>query len=201
MTTPDPTPPAPPAGGAAGTGGTSASAGRAKALTVMTPLPRLWSPLLRLVLRFKTWQGPDPDLQRLSLIQVADWVVVDRFPGEPRRRRYAYLLFASNFNGSWREYIDAFSMAIPRRMAILWGTSYGFPGALPPKPFVSYIERNQLTPDHYYAAYPQASATEVASALRVRQAFEETVAPAADLGADRFAAAWRAFLTDVQRDL
>jgi hypothetical protein len=196
-----PTPQVRPAGGTAGTGGTSGTAGRAQALTVMTALPRFWSPLLRLVLRIKSWQGPDPDLQRLSLIHVADWVLVERFPGEPRRRRYAYLLFASNFNGSWREYIDAFSMAVPRRMAILWGTSYGFPGALPPKPFVNYIERNQLTPNHYYAAYPEASATEVASALRVREAFEATVAPAADLDAGRFAAAWQAFLTDVQRDL
>jgi hypothetical protein len=190
-----------PTGGATGTGGRSGSAGRARALTVISPLPRFWSPLLRLALRVKSWRGPDPVLQRLSLIHVAHWVVLDRFPGEPRRRRYAYLLFVSNFNGSWREYIDAFATAMPGRMALLWGSSYGFPGALPPKPFVSWIERNQLTPNHFYAAYPDASATEVASALRVSAAFEDTVRPAAAGDDAHLAAAWRRFLTDVQRDL
>jgi hypothetical protein len=183
------------------TGATTGSAGRARALTTLTPLPRVWSPLLKLVLRVKSDQGPDPDLQRLSLIHVAHWVVVDRFPGEPRRRRYAYLLFVSNFNGSWREYIDAFATAIPRRMAVLWGTSFGFPGAQPPKPFVNYIERNQLTPDHFYSAYPQASATEVASALRVADRFHRTVLPARDLGPEHLARQWETFLTRVQRDL
>jgi hypothetical protein len=128
-------------------------------------------------------------------------VVLDRFPGEPRRRRYAYLLFVSNFNGSWREYIDAFATAIPRRMAVLWGTSYGFPGARPPAPFVNYIERNQLTPNHFYSAYPQASATEVDSALRVHERFHDDVVPATALDAERFAGVWRRFLTQVQRDL
>src|SRR5689334_10080757 len=103
------------------------SSGRARALTVISPLPRVWSPLVKFALWFKRRQGPDPDLRRLSLIHAAHWVVIDRFPGERRRRRYTYLLFVSNFNGSWREYIDAFATVIPRRMAILWGASYGFP--------------------------------------------------------------------------
>ena len=203
MTTEDTAQPAPRLvpGGASGTGGTAGTAGRAHALTVISPLPRAWSPLLKLALWWKSRQGPDPDLQGLSLIHVAHWVVLDRFPGEPRRRKYAYLLFVSNFNGSWREYIDAFATAIPRRMAVLWGTSYGFPGAQPPTPFVNYIERNQLTPNHFYSAYPQASATEVASALRVHESFHRDVVPATALDAERFAKVWRTFLTDVQRDL
>ena len=203
MTTEDTAQPAPRVipGAAPGTGGRTGSAGRARALTVISPLPRAWSPLLKLALWWKSRQGPDPDLQRLSLIHVAHWVVLDRFPGEPKRRKYAYLLFVSNFNGSWREYIDAFATAIPLRMAVLWGTSYGFPGAQPPAPFVNYIERNQLTPNHFYAAYPQASATEVASALRVHDRFHRDVVPATALDEERFAAEWRRFLTDVQRDL
>jgi hypothetical protein len=187
--------------GVPGTGATTGAAGRARALTVISPLPRFWSPLLKLALRYKRFQGPDPTLQRLSLIHAAHWVVIDRFPGEPRRRRYAYLLFLSNFNGSWREYIDAFATAIPKRMAILWGTSYGFPGAQPPTPFVNYIERGQLAPNHFYSAYPQASATEVASALRVQERFHADVVPATGRDAEGFAKAWDAFVTEVQRDL
>jgi hypothetical protein len=181
---------------------TTGTAGRARALTVISPLPRVWAPLLKLVLRLKRMQGPDPALLRMSVIHAAHWVVIDRFPGEPRKRRYAYLLFVSNFNGSWREYIDAFATAVPGRMSVIWGTSYGFPGPRPPVPFVNYIERNQRTPSHFYSAYPQASATEVASALRVDDDFRATVSPEA--GADDPAAlkdAWDAFLVQRQRDL
>lgn len=158
---------------------------------------------MHLALRFKRFQGPDPTLQKLSFIHVAHWVILDRLPGQRARSRYAYLLFMSNFNGSWREYIDAFSVAIPRRMTLLWGAAYGFPGPTPPLPFVRYIERNQLAPVHYYAAYPEATATEVASALRVRDRFEADVAAIdAAIAADaRFAHAWRGFVDTVQRDL
>jgi hypothetical protein len=179
----------------------SGTAGHARALTTLSPLPRHWSWLVRAILRIKRWQGPDPMLQRLSFIHVAHWVVLDRFPGERRRSRYAYLLFMSNFNGSWREYIDAFSITIAPRMAMLWGTAYGFPGAVPPLPFVRYIQRSQLAAHHYYSAYPDATATEVASALRVSEQFERDVAPVRWLGDAPFAIAWRRFVVAVQRDL
>jgi hypothetical protein len=62
-----------------------------------------------------------------------------RWPGGDRRRgervRYRYLLFESNFNGTWDEYIDAFSEVVPTRMRLIWGSSYGFPGPLPVEPF------------------------------------------------------------------
>lgn len=179
----------------------SGTAGMSRALTTLSPLPRRWSRLIRLALRIKRSQGPDPMLQRLSFIHVAHWVVLDRFPFERKPARYSYLLFMSNFNGSWREYIDAFSTTIPGRMALLWGAAYGFPGAVPPLPFVRYIERNQLTPDHYYSAYPDATATEVGSALRVAERFDRDVAPAASLDDDQFARAWRGFVDAAQRDL
>lgn len=180
---------------------TVGTAGASRALTTLSPLPRRWSWLVRGALWYKRRQGPDPDLQRLSLIHVAHWVVLSRWPNARRRSRYTYLLFMSNFNGSWREYIDAFSTAVPRRMMLLWGTAFGFPGARPPLPFVRYIERNQLPPDHYYSAYPDASAVEVASALRVQERFEREVLPATALDDELFAAAWRQFVDDVQRDL
>jgi hypothetical protein len=179
----------------------SGTSGQSRALTTLSPLPRRWSWLAHLALAIKRRQGPDAMLQRLSFIHVAHWVILDRLPGQRTPSRYAYLLFMSNFNGSWREYIDAFSIAIPGRMALLWGTAYGFPGAQPPLPFVRYIERNQLTPVHYYAAYPEATATEIASALRVSERFASDIEPARQQDDARFAAAWGAFVDAVQRDL
>ena len=181
-------------------------AGRATALTTLTPLPRIWSGPLKLVLRIKSWAGPDKTLRRLSFIHAAYWVVIDHFPQEKKRSRYSYLLFISNFNGSWFDYIDVFSTAVPEKMALLWGSSYGFPGATPPRSFTRHIRANDRPLEHYWSAYPDATTTEIASALRVSDRFQAEVAPTAqrdDIEPDtaELAKTWRAFLTDVQRDL
>jgi hypothetical protein len=175
--------------------------GRTSVLTVLSPLPRRWSGPLRLVLWLKRRRGPDPTMQAMSFIHYAHWVVITRFPDQRRRTRYAYLLFQSNFNGTWGSYLDAFSVVIPKKMALIWGTSFGFPGALPPRPFRRYIQTNDLSLDHYYAAYPEASATEVASALRVSDLFDRLVRPAVDRDPATFAAAWQQFVQNAQRDL
>jgi hypothetical protein len=176
-------------------------AGRATALTTMTPLPRFWSPALKLVLRIKSRLGPDKTLRRLSFIHAAYWVMIDHLPQEKRRGRYSYLLFISNFNGSWFDYIDVFSTAVPQKMALLWGSSYGYPGARPPRPFTQYIRANDRPLEHYYSAYPGATTTEIASALRVQESFDAQVADAAGLDPGELAGAWQRFLVSVQRDL
>lgn len=176
-------------------------AGRATGLTTFTPLPRRFSPLVRTVLRVKSWFGPDRTLRRLSFIHVAYWVMVDRFPGESQRRKYSYLLFVSNFNGSWLDYIDVFSRTVPQKMALLWGSSFGFPGAMPPRPFTDYIRGNDWRLAHYFSAYPGATATEVASALRVRDGFTERLSRPQELDDVQLVRAWRNLLADVQRDL
>ena len=48
-----------------------------------------------------------------------------------------------------------------------WGSSFGFPGALPPGPFKEYIRANELDANHYYSAYPEATATMVLAALEL----------------------------------
>ena len=108
--------------------------GKATAITVITPV-KPWGPwLLRLVF----WAGRNikrtlEKVERLSFIHYAHWAVIRRFPddGAGERLGHTYLLFESNFNGTWDQYIDAFSEVVPFRMKAIWGTSYGFPGPLP----------------------------------------------------------------------
>ena len=176
----------------------SSLAGRGTPLTVLTPMPRRWVPLLKGFLFLRHLMGAPRDLKRMSFIHFAHWSVIPRFPGQQRRSRYAYLLFRSDFNGAWGKYIDAFSLEIPARMALIWGWSFGFPGALPPEPFRRYIAANDLDVDHYYSAYPDAGVTEIAAALRVRDAFERHVG---DTPPESFPEAWRRFLDEAQEDL
>ena len=102
----------------------------------------------------------------LSFIHYARWAVIERFPdgngGE--RLNHSYLFFESNFNGTWDQYIDAFSEVVALRMKAIWGTSFGFPGPLPVEPFKEYIRRNEFVANHYWSAYPGATTTEIVSA-------------------------------------
>jgi hypothetical protein len=176
-------------------------AGRASPLTVLTPLPRRWWWPQRAVLRVRRRLGQSRRLREMSFIHFAHWVTIDHFPGERRPTRYAYMLFQSNFDGSRGGYVDAFSVVIPMRMALLWGSSFGFPGARPSGPFRRYIHHNDIPVDHYYSAYPDASVAEIGSALRVDELFRAGVQPVIDTDAHTFATAWRRFVEAAQRDL
>lgn len=178
--------------------------GKATAITVVTPVRRFGPLLLWLVF----WAGRNikatlAKLETLSFIHYARWAVIKRFPDEGggERLKHTYLLFESNFNGTWDQYIDAFSEVVPFRMKAIWGTSFGFPGPLPVEPFKGYIRRNEFVANHYFSAYPGATTTEIVSAARVEAALQELVHSSAGLDPDAFGEAYRSFLTKVQRDL
>jgi hypothetical protein len=86
-------------------------------------------------------------------------------------------------------------------MALIWGSSYGFPGATPPRSFTRHIRNNDRPLEHYWSAYPGATTTEIASALRVSDQFQAEVLPALEPGAADLPQRWRDFLVKVQRDL
>lgn len=178
--------------------------GKATAITVITPVRRFGPLLLWLVF----WAGRNIEatlakLETLSFIHYARWAVIKRFPDESggERLKHTYLLFESNFNGTWDQYIDAFSEVVPFRMKAIWGTSFGFPGPLPVEPFKGYIRRNEFVANHYFSAYPGATTTEIVSAARVEAALQELLRSSAGLDSNAFGEAYRSFLTQVQRDL
>jgi hypothetical protein len=175
--------------------------GKATAITVISPV-KWWGraalPLVFFAGRHLTFTLAK--LQQLSFIHYARWAVISRFPGG-ERRRYPYLLFESNFNGTWDQYIDAFSEVVALRMKAIWGTSYGFPGPLPVEPFKQYIRRNEFVANHYWSAYPGATTTEIVSAGRVEAALTALREHAGELEPEAFKAAYESFLAEVQRDL
>jgi hypothetical protein len=178
--------------------------GKATAITVLTPV----KPLGPLVLCAVFWAARNitsslTKLQQLSFIHYAQWAVIDRFPdaGEGEALGHHYLLFESNFNGTWDQYIDAFSEVVALRMQAIWGTSYGFPGPSPVEPFKDYIRRNEYVANHYWSAYPGATTTEIISAGRVESALGALRARAAGLEPDAFRRAYEAMLGSIQNDL
>ena len=179
--------------------------GKAYAMTVLTPMPprRTWMNVLLFSigrLLPSTLNG----LKGLSLIHFARWVVIPRkqwpsHAGAPPANDY--MLFCSNFNGTWDQYIDAFADGIPNGLDLFWYSSDKYPHSIPITPFKDYIRANQIDNDYYYNATPGAAQRDIKAALRVRQALLD-LAPAAQGGdAEAFAAAYRATLRRVQNDL
>ena len=171
--------------------------GQAICITVFSTVKWWGRPWLALVFLYaRLVPSAHGKLSRLSFIHFARWSLVTGLPEQ--RLRHPQLFFESNFNGGWEEYIDAFSYILTDGMKKFWGSSYGFPGALPTGPFKKYIRRNEIPVSHFYSAYPQATTTMVLAALELDGKLAPLRQRAAGMDDDAFAAAWRAFLTDVQ---
>ena len=177
-------------------------AGKAYAMNVVTPLQPALSPLQRLIyLVARARPSLLKGLLGLSLIHFARWVIIrrDQWPdlGQgPQALQHDYLLFCSNFNGTWDQYIDAFSDGIPAGLDLFWYTAQKYPHSLPIGPFKDYIGHNQIQTDYYYNATPGAAQRDIKAALRVlgevRRLERVAVAAAPDAFAQEFRAALRA---------
>ncbi len=181
--------------------------GQAIAITVFSTI-KWWGRAFLPVLFIVTARVPKltGTLRALSFIHFARWSIVRKIPynGPPQRKRrlhYPHMYFESNFNGGWEEYIDAFSHILTSGMTAFWGSSYGFPKPLPTAPFKDYIQANETEADHYYSAYPEATATMIRRALELDEKLAPLKRNAERMDPDAFAAAYRAFLADAQASL
>ncbi|WP_426574936.1 hypothetical protein [Aquihabitans sp. McL0605] len=132
--------------------------GRATALTVVLPLKlgstlflRPWLYLLR-VGPWRRWAVGTVDHQRF--VQAIRWSLLPPFARQrkpwlrPADTRW-HLLFESNFDGEWDEYLDVFGsvMGGPLQTIAYWGR--GFPGLEDIDLFKAYTRAFDQTPEHY----------------------------------------------------
>ncbi|WP_158944354.1 hypothetical protein [Granulicella sp. S190] len=183
--------------------------GKVYAMNVITPMKPWKTGLLR-ILFFALWhiKPMQKDLINLSFIEFARWVIVPRrsFPflaqGQvPEDLQYDYLLFFSNFNGTWNQYIDAFSSVLSRGLNLIWRWSEKFPGSVPITPFKEYIAQVQFDTDYYYTAYPYAAANDLKAAHIVQSSLDQLAAQAQTSTPQQFAEAYLQFVVRVQTHL
>ena len=146
-------------------------AGKAYAMNVVTPIRWYMVWINRLIFKIalsrpSTLKG----LITLSLIHYARWVIIPKdgfphlHPNQPKENlHYSYMLFFSNFNGSWDQYVDSFTFAIPSGLDLFWKWNIRYPKSVPLTPFHDYIKYNQIDTAHYYSAYPMAASNDVKS--------------------------------------
>jgi hypothetical protein len=183
--------------------------GKVYAMNAITPMRRWKTWILRAAF-FVLWHVKplQKDLIDLSFIEFARWVVVRRgsFPnlegGQLKEDlEYDYLLFFSNFNGTWNQYIDAFSAVLSGGLNLIWRWSEKFPGSVPVTLFKEYIARVQFDTDYYYTSYPQATANDVKSAHIVQSSFDNLALKAEQQSPQQFADAYLRFVIQVQAHL
>jgi hypothetical protein len=182
-------------------------AGKAYAMNVVTPM-RPWLTWINRLLFMASRALPDKlgGLLGLSIIHFARWVIIKRnqWPdlGQGKQTLHNdYMLFCSNFNGTWDQYIDAFSDGIPDGLDLLWYSSTRYPHSIPITPFKDYIRANQVDTSYYYNSVPGAAQRDVKSALRVRRAILALAAQEPSLSPADFRKLYVATLTGVQNDL
>ena len=186
-------------------------AGKAYAMNLVTPirLPlMLINKLIFLAVGTRFFKPKLNGLLTLSLIHYARWVILRASdlprlsPSQPRETfRYGYMLFFSNFNGSWEQYVDSFSAAIPSGLNLLWWQNVGWPKSVPEQPFHRYVEFNQVWTDYYYSAYPMAASNDVKAAQRVKKTLTQLIANTADASPEVFQAQYHRMLKQLQGDL
>lgn len=186
-------------------------AGKAYAMSLLTPIKEP----LSLANKFIFWLVGTPlfssklkGLITLSMIHYARWVIVRGrelprlAPSQPEEKlEYSYMLFFSNFNGSWDQYVDSFSAAIPGGLDLLWWHNVGWPTSVPQEPFHRYVTHNQLWTNHYYNAYPLAASNDVKAAKRVKDGLRQFVKDTENVKSEDFLKRYNQLLKRLQNDL
>lgn len=171
-------------------------------MTLLTRLQIWGAPYLRALLWLIRHLHPLSKARALSFIHFAHFSVLKGLqPAGGARdgsRQSNYLLFESNFNGIWQEYIEAFCQVINTDINALMTCAEGFPGLMPARGFREFMEHHELTANHYYSAYPEQSATVIRAAQELEPRLARLARIAARKDDDQFADAWQEFLAQRQ---
>ncbi len=186
-------------------------AGKAYAMNLITPIRWFMAPINKGIFWILgTWifKSKLRGLLTLSMIHYARWVILsaDDFPHlaatQPKEKlKYHYMLFFSNFNGTWEQYVDSFSAAIPSGLNFLWFWNVGWPTAVPEQPFHRYVLHNQRTSDYYYNAYPMAASNDVKAAKRVKDSLVAFIDKTKGASPDAFLSQYQELVRNLQNDV
>src|SRR6185295_1442474 len=182
-------------------------AGKAYGMNVLTPVSpsRIWVQRL-IFMAGRAFPSTLKGLLGLSLIHFARWVIIkrDQWPegdrGKPELKN-DYVLFCSNFNGTWDQYIDAFSDGIPQGLDLFWYASFKYPHSIPITAFKNYITHNQFDTGYYYNATPGSAQRDIKAALKVYAELKALAAKSVTLDGKSFTREYNMALARVQNCL
>ncbi len=144
-----------------------------QALTALTPIipgqrARLQEVLASVRARIDSG-GPTP-LDQIGTVHFARWVVI------PDDQDGGQLLFTTNFDGPWDDYIEDFAAESAESFEAIYSNCVGWPGAQDVDAFKAYVRQHQIPEDVYYRAYPTATVRQVKAALKLKEAANNLLA-------------------------
>lgn len=118
-------------------------------------------------------------LGQINTIHFAHWSFVNR------NRR---MIFVSNYDGSWRSYLDDFTLKASNGLNLAWGHSARYPktwfmafgGAAMGPEFIDYARRSMAPTLVWYSAYPAVSVTNIHRNRTLRAALRKSREGGAD---------------------
>jgi hypothetical protein len=115
--------------------------------------------------------GPTP-LDTIGTVHFARWVIL------PDGDDGGVLLFTSNFDGPWDDYIVDFAADAAESFDAIYSNCVGWPerGARDIDAFKAFIRAHEVASDVYYRAYPHATARQVKAALKLKAAMNGVLA-------------------------
>jgi hypothetical protein len=179
-------------------------AGKTYGMNVVTPMrPRMTWINRFIFMLSRALPSTLSGLLGLSLIHFARWVFIkrDQWPDRGQGQQKLtndYMLFCSNFNGTWDQYIDAFADGIPGGLDLFWYSSTKYPNSIPITPFKTYIRANQIDTNYYYNATPGSAQRDIKLALKLKASLLRVDAQGDDKA---LAAAFQSVLLEVQSGL
>jgi hypothetical protein len=110
-------------------------------------------------------------LADIETIHYCQWIIVSL-------GAHDYLMFISNFTGSFEKYIDDFAsvIALAVGLHVIWGNCEDWPGIGSVENLKAFIRSTTIGADLYYSAYPEATVRDVLKALKATAVVEEFVA-------------------------
>lgn len=143
------------------------SVGVVTALTTIAPIIPERLQQLKAVLA-NVQANPSQSIAKISTIHFARWVIIDN---DTR------LLFCSNFDGTFEDYIQDFVREIPEGLDAIWGNCVGYPGSNPIEDFFKYINQYKFANNTFYAAYPHLTVPDVLNCEKWRIAGRKIQGP------------------------
>jgi hypothetical protein len=127
-------------------------------MTILLPIRSgFHKQILKLILHLtkRRAQQSKGSLSGISTIHFARWVILE--PGVISQSEQSYLLFESNYNGSWDTYINDFVIYAGQRMNLIWGNCIDYPrgGSQDIEWFKQHIRKYQFPANIFYSAYKE----------------------------------------------
>lgn len=115
--------------------------------------------------------GPSP-LDEIGTVHFARWVVL------PDDRDGGHLLFTTNFDGPWDDYIEDFAAQAADSFDAVYSNCEGWPerGSRDIDAFKAFVRDHEVPSDVYYRAYPTATVRQVKAGLKLKDALNTVLA-------------------------